>query len=200
MKESTARFSDRVDDYVKYRPGYPKEFIDFLYAKTGFSEDSVIADIGSGTGILTALLLEKGGAVIGVEPNGEMRKAAETLLKEFPKFVSTDGSAENTKLADHSIDFILCAQAFHWFDQDACQKEFQRILKPGGRSYWSGITASFGNADFQPVMRTCSGRMQMTTKRLIISSSRRTIFGRFSRMGPTVRLLSPMNRFSITKV
>lgn len=105
MKESTMRFSDRVEDYVKYRPGYPKEFIDFLYARKGFSEDSVIADVGSGTGILTTLLLEKGGTVIGVEPNKEMRKAAETLLKEFPKFVSKDGTAEDTRLEAASVDF-----------------------------------------------------------------------------------------------
>ncbi|HOJ79314.1 MAG TPA: class I SAM-dependent methyltransferase [Clostridiales bacterium] len=82
MKKSTERFSDRVENYVKYRPGYPKEFIDYLYANAGFSEESVIADIGSGTGILTALLLERGSRAIGIEPNREMRNA-EPLMAEL---------------------------------------------------------------------------------------------------------------------
>lgn len=132
-KKNTERFSDRVENYVKYRPAYPKECIDYLYAGMGFSEETVIADIGSGTGILTAQLLEKGVSVTGVEPNPDMRRSAEALLPGFPKFVSKDGTAEDTKLPDQSVDCIVCAQAFHWFDKEACQKEFQRILKPGGK-------------------------------------------------------------------
>jgi ubiquinone/menaquinone biosynthesis C-methylase UbiE len=131
--KNTERFSNRVENYVKYRPEYPKEFIEYLYTNAGFSKESIIADIGSGTGKLTSLLLERESRVVGVEPNKEMRKAAEKLLAEHPKFVSIDGTAEATGLPDSSVNFIVCAQAFHWFDNEACRKEFSRILKPGGK-------------------------------------------------------------------
>lgn len=148
MKKSTQRFSNRVENYVKYRPGYPKEFIDYLYTNAGFSRDSIIADIGSGTGILTAFLLDKGSRVVGVEPNKEMRKAAEALLEEYPKFISIDGTAENTGLSDNSVDFVICAQAFHWFDKSACKKEFQRILKPNGKVILVWNKRKVGEAGF----------------------------------------------------
>lgn len=131
--KNTERFSNRVENYVKYRPGYPKELLDYLFTEAGFSKESIVADIGSGTGIFSALLLERGCRVAGVEPNKEMRKAAEALLEEYKKFVSLDGTAENTGLANNSVDFVICAQAFHWFDKAACKKEFERILKPGGK-------------------------------------------------------------------
>ncbi|MEK4513722.1 class I SAM-dependent methyltransferase [Paenibacillus sp. FSL H8-0122] len=127
------RFTNRVDSYVKYRPSYPQEAIDYLYNDIGLRPNSKIADIGSGTGSLSKLLLERGSEVIAVEPNQAMREAAEQRLSSHPGFQSRSGSAEATGLPDRSVDFIVCAQAFHWFDQAAAQTEFRRILQPGGK-------------------------------------------------------------------
>ncbi len=131
---SKDRFSTRVDSYVKYRPSYPNEAIDYLYNKVGLSAGSVVADIGAGTGIFSALLLERGSQVIAVEPNQEMREAAEQGLTGNTHFQAVSGSAEATGLQDQSVDYIVCAQAFHWFDLQAAQVEFRRILKPGGKA------------------------------------------------------------------
>ena len=139
--------STRID-YVKYRPGYPKAFIDYLYSDVNFSRDSIIADIGSGTGILTTFLLDRGSRVVGVEPNKEMRRTAEILLEEYQKFVSICGTAENTSLTKNSVDFVICAQAFHWFDKSACKKEFQRILKPNGKAVLLWNKRKVGEAGF----------------------------------------------------
>ncbi|MDR3458912.1 MAG: class I SAM-dependent methyltransferase [Verrucomicrobiae bacterium] len=132
MHNSTKRFSSRVDNYTRYRPGYPKEIIGLLRDECGLTKDSVIADIGSGTGKLTELFLENGNRVWGVEPNREMRQAGERLLHHFPKFTSVDGTAEATTLPDQGADFIIAGQAFHWFDRERCRPEFLRILKTGG--------------------------------------------------------------------
>lgn len=129
---SKKRFSSRVDNYVKYRPGYPVEIIDFLQNEINFLPDKTVADIGSGTGIFTELLLKKGYTVYGVEPNPEMRKAAEKLLSNYPNFISINGSAELTNLQTNHFDFITAAQAFHWFDTSETKEEFKRILKPEG--------------------------------------------------------------------
>ena len=130
---SRERFSNRVDSYLKYRPSYPKEAIDYLYDFVGLRSNSKIADIGSGTGIFSKLLLERGSYVIGVEPNQAMRVADEQMLESNPNFQTISGSAESTGLPDQSVEFIVCAQAFHWFDRLAAQTEFRRILQPGGR-------------------------------------------------------------------
>lgn len=130
---SKQRFSERVHNYVKYRPGYPKEAIDCLYEIVGFRSDSRIADIGAGTGIFTRLLLERGSHVTAVEPNQAMREAAEQALQGEPGFRAVSGSAETTGLPDGSVDFIVCAQSFHWFDLEAAKSEFRRILKPDGK-------------------------------------------------------------------
>lgn len=129
---STTRFSDRVENYVRYRPGYPAEVIETLRAACGLTSEPAVADIASGTGIWTQLLLENGNRVFGVEPNEDMREAGERLLAKFPQFTSVAGKAEATTLADQSVDFVTAAQAAHWFDRAAAQKEFARILKPGG--------------------------------------------------------------------
>ena len=129
---ATSRFSDRVENYVRYRPGYPPEVLETLKAECGLVPSHVCADLASGTGIWTRDLLENGNPVFGVEPNAEMRKAGERLLAEFPKFTSVVGTAEATTLADQSVDFVTAAQAAHWFDRARARREFVRILKPGG--------------------------------------------------------------------
>ena len=132
MHDSTKRFSSRVDNYIKYRPSYPQALIDLLAAECGLSSDSTVADIGSGTGILAELLLQRGYQVLGVEPNAEMRVAGERLLEAYPGFMSFEGTAEETSLPSGSIDLITAGQAFHWFDHERFRAEAVRILKPSG--------------------------------------------------------------------
>jgi SAM-dependent methyltransferase len=126
------RFSNRVADYVRYRPSYPSALVDLLRDECGLRPDCVIADVGSGTGILSKMFLENGNHVFGVEPNDEMRRAGEEYLSAFKKFSSIVGSAEATTLADASLDFVTVAQAFHWFEPAAAHTEFQRILRREG--------------------------------------------------------------------
>ncbi|HVV55630.1 MAG TPA: class I SAM-dependent methyltransferase [Mucilaginibacter sp.] len=130
--DPTKRFTNRVDNYVKYRPGYPPEVIDHLQKECDLSPGSVIADVGTGTGIFTKMLLERGYTVYAVEPNDAMRHEADRQLRSFPQYHSGGGSAEATRLKAHSIGLIVCAQAFHWFNTPETKAEFQRILKPGG--------------------------------------------------------------------
>jgi ubiquinone/menaquinone biosynthesis C-methylase UbiE len=130
---ATSRFSDRVDNYVRYRPGYPQESLRVLQEDCGLKPEHVIADLASGTGIWTRMLLQNGSNVFAVEPNPEMRQAGERLLAEFPRFTSVAGKAEATTLPDASVDFVTAAQAAHWFDRKEARREFLRILKPGGR-------------------------------------------------------------------
>ena len=126
------RFSSRVENYIKYRPSYPLEIIDFLKKKKILAKDTVIADIGSGTGILTKIFLDNGNRVYGVEPNKDMREAAERTLHGYINFSSFEGSAESTGLEDKSIDLIIVGQAFHWFDVEGAKREFKKILKLDG--------------------------------------------------------------------
>jgi SAM-dependent methyltransferase len=129
---ATSRFSDRVENYVRYRPGYPPEALQILKTECKLAAHHCVADIASGTGIWTRTLLENGNPVFAVEPNAEMRQAGERLLEEFPKFTSVAGTAEATTLAAASVDFVTAAQAAHWFDRARARQEFVRILKPGG--------------------------------------------------------------------
>ncbi|MFX0006539.1 MAG: class I SAM-dependent methyltransferase [Candidatus Hermodarchaeota archaeon] len=126
------RFSSRVDRYIKYRPRYPQEIINFLKEKKILSSNSRIADIGSGTGILSELFLKEGNEVYGIEPNSDMRTAAEKLLGKYSKFISMDGSAEKINLETNSIDIITAGQAFHWFDLEKTRIEFSRVLRADG--------------------------------------------------------------------
>jgi SAM-dependent methyltransferase len=132
MLTPAQRFSSRVDNYVRYRPGYPREVLDLLRNECGLCAESVVAEAGSGTGKLTELLLQAGCRVFAVKPNEAMRKAGEGLLKSNPRFTSVAGSAEVTTLPDRSADLIVAAQAFHWFDRERSRVEFRRILQPGG--------------------------------------------------------------------
>jgi SAM-dependent methyltransferase len=131
--DSRERFSERVADYVRYRPGYPAALISALIEGLGDPRKLRAADIGSGTGIFTRLLLERGLAVAGVEPNADMRLAAEAALQSCERFTSVAGAAEDSGLADASLDLVTAAQAFHWFRSERTRAEFARILKPGGR-------------------------------------------------------------------
>jgi len=156
-KNSTTRFSSRVDDYIKYRPDYPVEIIDLLADKCGLTPQSVIADIGSGTGILTKMFLENGNPVAGVEPNREMREAGEHYLADFARFTSVEGTSEATRLPAHSMDFILAGQAFHWFDQSGTRVEFQRILKEDG---WVVLVWNDRRIDTTPFLRAYEALLQ----------------------------------------
>jgi len=130
--DSQARFSNRVETYIRSRPGYPPAVIDLLAAECGLAANDFVADVGSGTGILAELFLKNGNRVIGVEPNAEMRAAGERLLAGYQDFTSINGTAEATTLPAASVDIITAAQAFHWFIRDRARAEFGRILKPGG--------------------------------------------------------------------
>lgn len=156
-KDSTTRFSSRVDDYIKYRPHYPIEIIDLLADKCGMTPESVIADIGSGTGILTKLFLENGNPVVGVEPNLEMREAGEHYLADYARFTSLDGTSEATRLPAQSMDFILAGQAFHWFDQTKTRAEFQRVLKEDG---WVVLLWNDRRIDTTPFLRDYEALLQ----------------------------------------
>ncbi len=127
------RFDGKSNTYAKYRPSYPKESLNSIFNELGIDSTSVIADIGSGTGIFTKLLLEKGNSVYAVEPNNDMRAKAESDLCKYENFYSVNGSAEATTLADDSVDCITVAQAFHWFNVEEFKAECKRILKPSGK-------------------------------------------------------------------
>jgi SAM-dependent methyltransferase len=131
--DPTRRFSSRVADYVKYRPGYPPQLVGVCRDEMGLGPASVVADIGSGTGISSEPFLKNGNVVYGVEPNPDMRAAAQQLLSpRYANFRRINGTAEATTLPDGSVDFVIAAQAYHWFDKPAAAREFRRVLRPGG--------------------------------------------------------------------
>ncbi len=131
-RDATGRFTARVDDYVRARPRYPQAVVELLASETGLTTDALIADVGSGPGLSAEPFLRNGNRVIGVEPNEAMRRAGEELMRHFPHFHYVPGTAEATGLPSASIDYIVCGQAFHWFDPGPTRAEFVRILAPGG--------------------------------------------------------------------
>jgi len=131
MNES--KFDKMGEVYAKFRPTYPQAFIEYLHSHVGIGKESVVADVGSGTGILTKQLLDLCEKVFAVEPNADMRTVAENDLSGYKNFVSVNGTAESTTLQDNSINFITVAQAFHWFDRVKFKAECNRILKPTGK-------------------------------------------------------------------
>jgi SAM-dependent methyltransferase len=131
-KDPTERFSSRVANYVRYRPSYPRAAIDLLEERCGLGPGAQVADLGSGTGILSELLLQSGATVSAVEPNDGMRAAAEHALGSEPRFRSIKATAEATTLAPASIDLLVAGQAFHWFHVRRARAEALRIIRPGG--------------------------------------------------------------------
>jgi SAM-dependent methyltransferase len=156
-RDPAARFSDRVENYVKFRPGYPPEVLDVLRRETGLHPAHAVADLGSGTGISAGLFLRAGHTVYAVEPNREMREAAEALLRGTRGFHSVAGSAEATTLASASVDYVVAAQAFHWFDAPAARKEAARILRPGG---WAVLLWNARRLDATPFLRDYEALLQ----------------------------------------
>lgn len=132
MGNTVDRFSDRVENYIKYRPGYPGGVIDLLSKKCGLTRQTIVADIGCGPGTSSRMFLDNGNRVFGVEPNAAMRASAAEQLLRYPWFIPVDGTAEATSLKSASVDMVVAAQAFHWFDPVNTRIEFLRILKPGG--------------------------------------------------------------------
>ncbi|HUZ17926.1 MAG TPA: class I SAM-dependent methyltransferase [Spirochaetia bacterium] len=132
MKDPRQRFSPLAERCAKYRPGYPPALLAFLEQEYHLTPSTVVADIGSGTGHLTRLFLGNGNLAYAVEPNQAMRAAAEEALGAQLKFVSIDGSAEETTLPSASVDIVAAGQAFHWFDPVKTRAEFERILTSDG--------------------------------------------------------------------
>ena len=157
LTDPTRRFSDRVDNYVRYRPSYPEEVLELLQEAVGLTADTAIADVGSGTGLSAELFLRNGNAVFGVEPNLEMRRAAETLLQSYPKFQSIAGSAEATTLPSQSVDYVVVGHAFHWFESQKTRQEFARILRPGG---WVVLMWNTIRRDSTPFLRAYEALLQ----------------------------------------
>jgi SAM-dependent methyltransferase len=155
--DPTARFSDRVEHYVRYRPSYPAGVLPLLERVIGLTAESVIADLGSGTGISAELFLRHGNTVYGVEPNDAMRHAAQHLLQGHPNFRSVNGRAEATTLPDASVDVVVAAQAFHWFGVAAAREEVRRILRPDG---WCVLLWNTRRLDSTPFLRAYEALLQ----------------------------------------
>jgi SAM-dependent methyltransferase len=153
----TGRFSGRVEAYRRYRPRYPREIIPLLREKCALTPESIVADIGAGTGMLAEIFLENGNRVVAVEPNAEMRGACEELTSRYSQLTCMDGTAENTHLADRSVDMIAVGRAFHWFDHEKCRPEFKRILRAGGWVVLAGLGPRRGkepvHQEYQAILR-----------------------------------------------
>jgi SAM-dependent methyltransferase len=169
--DSTQRFTSRVDDYAKYRPGYPSALVGFFRDRLGLTAESVVADVGSGTGKLSELFLDARVTVFAVEPNDGMRMAAERALGARPRFRSVAARAEVTTLPDASVDFVVAGQAFHWFDAEEARREFARILVPGGYAglVWNERRLREGGfaADYEELMNACCPEYPTSERRAV---------------------------------
>jgi len=178
----TRRFSNRVQHYAKFRPGYPSELVGLLGREVELTPASVLADVGSGTGILSELFLRNRNTVYGVEPNEPMREAAERLLSRWDQFRSVAGTAEETTLPSASVDGVLAAQAFHWFDQENAAREFRRIARPGGfvALIWNArlTTASPFMGEYERIVHDFGSEFARSGRELVADSVLRSVFGR----------------------
>lgn len=179
-------FSGRAGNYVKFRSDYPASLKKYLVEELGINSNDIIADIGFGTGLLSRWFLELGAQVYGVEPNSDMRKEGERNLAEFAKFKSVVGSAEHTSLPDHSLDWIVAGNAFHWFDPEKTKKEFQRILKPRGRVFlvrtdWKEHPSQRMQEYDRIIMKYCVGRGGVVTDPDLERKTMDAFFTKYSR-------------------
>lgn len=177
----TRRFSSRVGHYANYRPGYPTEMLSLLAQEVGFGPASVLADVGSGTGILSELFLRNGNMVYGIEPNDAMRGVAEGLLSGYRNFRSVAGTAEQSTLRSQSVDGVVAAQAFHWFDHGKAALEFGRIARPGG---WVALIwnvrvagASPFMADYEGIVHEFGSDFARAGRELVAEDVLQTTFG-----------------------
>ena len=150
LRNPLVRFSDRVDDYVRYRPRYSHDVVHTVMQACGLLPEHRIADIGCGTGFLAEIFLQNGNCVTGVEPNPEMREAGRQYLAGEKNFEMVAGTAEATTLESASVDFVVAGQAFHWFEPTATRREFSRILRPGG---WGVLVWHDRNTQSTPFLR-----------------------------------------------
>ncbi|HYG06731.1 MAG TPA: class I SAM-dependent methyltransferase [Stenotrophomonas sp.] len=178
---SRDRFSNRVADYVRYRPGYPPQLLEWIHGRLGVPRSAHVADIGAGTGISSQLFLHAGHPVTAVEPNAAMRTAAEQWLGADARFRAVDGSAEATGLADASVDLISAAQAFHWFDTQAVRREWARVLRPGGLAvvYWNSrlLQATPFLAGYEALLQEFGTDYQAVAERYQDDATMRDWFG-----------------------
>jgi SAM-dependent methyltransferase len=178
---STERFSDRVSDYVRYRPTYPEAMIAWLHQAHAVTPDWQVADIGAGTGISSKMFLDAGHHVIAVEPNAAMREAAVAWLGGNPRFRAVDGRADATTLGDASIDLVSVAQAFHWFDPAAARRECHRILRKGGLAaiYWNSrrLTGTPFLVGYEALLQTYGTDYTSVAERYADEPSMREWFG-----------------------
>jgi SAM-dependent methyltransferase len=186
MMRSTERFSTRADSYARHRPSYPESAIALLAARCGLHPAAVVADLGSGTGILTELLLKRGAEVFAVEPNGPMRAVAEEQLQGYPRFRSIAASAEDTTLAPESVDLLVAGQAFHWFDPARARAEAQRILRRGAWAalLWNErpLEATPFLADYEALLKRHSSEYERITASRADAATMRLY------LGPTMEL------------
>ncbi|MBS0578291.1 MAG: class I SAM-dependent methyltransferase [Proteobacteria bacterium] len=181
VSNSTERFSSRVGDYARYRPSYPAGAIALLQERCGLGPRAVVADIGSGTGILTALLLPHAAQVFAVEPNDPMRAAADASLGGDPRFVSVRGTAEATTLAPGSVDLLVAGQAFHWFKVAPARAEALRITRPGafGALLWNEhpTRGSAFLADYERLLRRHASEFEAVLRSRVDEPAMREYLG-----------------------
>ena len=196
MGDVTERFTDRVENYTKYRPSYPREAIDHIVGR-GVAAASTVAEVGSGTGILSEILLGYVRRLYAVEPNDAMRSVAEERLSGNGRFVSVKATAEETTLPDSSVDAVFAAQAFHWFDREAALREFRRILT-GPRLLvlmWNDrLRDTPFLEDYERVLQTCGTDYRTVNHRHITDESLEALFASDYRM----RVFDNEQRFDLT--